>query len=357
MALRLVNHPVLANYYVTYRCNARCGFCDIWEKPSPYVTLAQAEANLRDLKRLGVQVIDFTGGEPLLHQQLPELLHLAKTLGFITTVTTNTLLYPKLAEALAGRVDMLHFSLDHPDAERHDASRGVKCFEHFMRSLDIARTLGERPDVLYTVTNENADAIEQVVREITDPRKLTLILNPLFAYGEGDAAVGGSLDPVHFDSLRHWAREPGVYVNEAFLALREQGGNDTQAPVCAAGSSTIVISPEDELILPCYHLNANAIPLEGRLYEVWTSPQTQALIRHEGRLPQCAGCAINCYMQPSFATRVNSYFWRALPSTLSYAWQRWGLNMRPAPYRMAPPAPRIASRQREIAPESLLVTA
>jgi MoaA/NifB/PqqE/SkfB family radical SAM enzyme len=68
MALRVVSHPVLCNYYLTYRCNAACSFCDIWEKPSPYVTLEQVEANLQALRRLGVQVVDFTGGEPLLHR-------------------------------------------------------------------------------------------------------------------------------------------------------------------------------------------------------------------------------------------------------------------------------------------------
>ncbi len=97
--MRLVNHPVLCNYYVTYRCNASCDFCDIWEKPSPYVTIDDVTQNLIDLKKLGVKVIDFTGGEPLLHRNLIDFLSEAKRLGFITTVTTNTLLYPKLAAA------------------------------------------------------------------------------------------------------------------------------------------------------------------------------------------------------------------------------------------------------------------
>ena len=37
--------PILCNYYVTYRCNAACGFCDIWEQPSPMVTLDDARRN------------------------------------------------------------------------------------------------------------------------------------------------------------------------------------------------------------------------------------------------------------------------------------------------------------------------
>jgi hypothetical protein len=42
----------------------------------------------------------------------------------------------------------------------------------------------------------------------------------------------------------------------------------------------------------------------------------------EGRLPQCEGCTINCYMQPSFAVETSKYFWEALPSTLKYNWEK-----------------------------------
>ena len=48
--MRLVKGPILCNYYLTYRCNARCGFCDIWEKPSPYANLDTVKKNLLDLK-------------------------------------------------------------------------------------------------------------------------------------------------------------------------------------------------------------------------------------------------------------------------------------------------------------------
>jgi len=68
--MRLIKKPVLCNYYVTYRCNAKCDFCDIWEKPSPLITIEDVESNLLDLRKLGVKVIDFTGGEPLLHPRL-----------------------------------------------------------------------------------------------------------------------------------------------------------------------------------------------------------------------------------------------------------------------------------------------
>ena len=314
--MRLVRHPVLCNYYVTYRCNATCGFCDIWERPSPYVTLENVQANLLALRRLGVKVIDFTGGEPLLHRQLSELLGMAKSLGFVTTVTTNGLLYPKNAEKLRGLVDMLHFSLDSPDRDEHDASRGVKCFNSVMESIKIARSLGERPDIIFTVFEHNTHQIEAVWRDICLPDNLVLILNPAFEYNA--VQTGKPLPDSALREISRWGKRKNVYLNDAFITLRRDGGNHIGKPVCRAASTTIVISPENKLVLPCYHLGIEAIPIEDNLYGLYQTPEVQRLVALEGRLPACEGCAINCYMQPSFAVEMSKYWWHALPSTLKY---------------------------------------
>ncbi|MDQ3072360.1 MAG: radical SAM protein [Bacteroidota bacterium] len=316
--MRLTKKPILCNYYLTYRCNASCSFCDIWERPSPYVTIGNVTQNLRDLKKLGVKVIDFTGGEPLLHRQLPQFLELAKKMGFITTVTTNTLLYPKYAEKLKGKIDMLHFSLDSPDADEHNESRGVNCFDHLIRSIEIAKKLGERPDILYTVHKGNADKIGAVYEDICKPNGLILILNPIFSYNE----VGSDLSSDSLKAIRAWGRKPNIYINNAFLTLREDGGNQVAKPVCKAASTTIVISPENKMIMPCYHLEKEAMPIEDNLYDLRKTPEVQALISLEGKYKECQGCTVNCYFQPSFAVEVNKYFFQALPSTLKYAWAK-----------------------------------
>lgn len=317
--MRIVRKPVLCNYYLTYRCNAKCSFCDIWEKPSPYVTEENVLYNLNDLKKLGVRIIDFTGGEPLLHRDLPKFLQHAKNLGFITTVTTNTLLYPKYASQIKGLVDMLHFSLDSPDETEHNLSRGVPCFQHFLKSLEIANQLGEKPDILFTVTNENLHQIQQVYDQFALPNDLILILNPIFRYG----GVGEDLNAAAILELKKWKWKKNIYINDAFLALRMKGGNSTQDPVCKAASTTIVISPENELLLPCYHLAVRRYAIENQLYQLWHSDKVQAHIKLEGRMPECEGCTINCYMQPSFATHLNTYFWKALPSTFKYTAEKW----------------------------------
>lgn len=314
--MRVVSGPVLCNYYVTYRCNATCAFCDIWERPSPYVTLENAERNLQDLKKLGVKVVDFTGGEPLLHRDIDKLFQLAKRMGFITTLTTNTLLYPKWAEKIKGKVDMLHFSLDSPEKEKHDASRGVTCFDFLIQSIELAKTLGERPDILFTVFANNIHEIGQVYQDFALKHNLMLILNPVFDYNEVE--TGNQLTVNQLEELRDWGKRKLVYLNEAFIDLRLEGGNHVDNPVCKAASSTIVISPENKLIVPCYHLGVEELPIENNLKSLWQSKKVQHLVSLEGRLPGCEGCTVNCYMQPSFAVEMNRFWWKAFPSTFKY---------------------------------------
>ncbi|TAE01280.1 MAG: radical SAM protein [Bacteroidetes bacterium] len=314
--MRIVKNPVLCNYYLTYRCNATCSFCDIWERPSPYAGLENIQANFADLKRLGVKIIDLTGGEPLLHRQIAEICELAKSFGFVTTLTTNTLLYPKYAEKLQKNVDMLHFSLDSAFAQEHDLSRGVKCFDSLLKSIEIAKKLGEKPDILFTVSDQNIDQIEDVWKNIALPNHLVLILNPIFDYHAIDNRMG--LSDKSLEKLAFWAKKKNIFMNEGFIALRKDGGNHIEKPICKAASSTIVISPKNELILPCYHLEIESFPIDNQLFNLYRSPKIQHLISQEGKYSACEGCAINCYMQPSFAVEMNKYFWKSLPSTIKY---------------------------------------
>ena len=314
--MQLSRNPVLCNYYLTYRCNASCSFCDIWERPSPYASLETIKKNLAELLRLGVKIIDFTGGEPLLHQDIAAILREAKQLGFITTLTTNCLLYPKKAASIRGLVDMLHFSLDSPLEEEHNQSRGVDCFRFFRESLAMAKDLGEKPDVLFTVFRSNLHQIKEVWEEYALRQDLMLILNPVFAYNQVENSEDFS--PAELLELRGWAAKKNVFLNEAFIELRQEGGNQTKKPVCRASTTTVVISPDNRLILPCYHLGLESISLDEGLFEAYHSEKARTLRQLEGKLPGCQGCTINCYMQPSFSTRLDRYWLLAAPSAIKY---------------------------------------
>lgn len=280
------------------------------------MTLDNFKENLSDLKKLKVRVIDFTGGEPLLHQGLGEMLSLAKAEKMITTVTTNCLLYPKRAEELKGKVDMLHFSLDSTNPEVHNKLRGVDCFGLVMESIKVAKSLGERPDILFTVHNENIHEIEAIYNEVCLPNDLVLIINPIFDYNGVDNHGGLNDDDLRV--LKKWGKRKYVFLNEAFLELRKEGGNHIKNPICKAGTSTVVITPENKLAVPCYHLTEKEFEINGNLYEIFHSEKIENLRKQEGILSACEGCTVNCYMQPSFTVNLNKYWFKSFSSNLKY---------------------------------------
>jgi len=310
-------YPILCNYCLTTRCNARCTFCDIHQKKGLDAKTEEVLCNLKDLKKLGVRFIDFTGGEPLLHPHLPEILREAKRLQFLTTLTTNCVLYPKLAHKIIGLVNYLHFSLDSPHPEEHDAIRGVVCFDRVMESLKVAEALGEKPDILFTVTNQNVRRLPEMVRFAQSLRRI-LLLNPVFSYFDNEGVSQQTLDAVLAA-----ASLPYVYVNRGILRLMKIGGNRSNRPRCRAVTTTVVISPDNHLLLPCYHRAVRKIPINGNLLKIRRSRTAEHFRRREGRFPSCEGCTISCYLDPSFTYGLDDYFLLSQLSKMKYVWDKY----------------------------------
>ena len=305
--------PILCFYYLTYTCNARCSFCDVYERDAPPADREIVMMRLKDMVPLGVRYIDFTGGEPLLHPDLPELLEYAGKLGFHTSVTTNCILYPRLAKALRGKVDLLHFSLDSADKQQHDALKGVDCFDKVMESINIAAELGEKPDILMTVTRDNINQIEPLWK-LVSRYKFILILNPVFEYSDLK-----SPDRELAEKLLNLPKRKYLYNNTAFLKLMLSGGNRTVKSRCRAVSATVVISPEGEMLLPCFHHTVERVSLDDGIEAARNSPQFQTVLRMQGRYKFCEGCTINCYLDPSFVYKPDSLFLRSIMAKTKYA--------------------------------------
>ncbi|MBT4485501.1 MAG: radical SAM protein [Candidatus Latescibacteria bacterium] len=306
--------PFICNYYVTYRCNARCGFCAIWkDRNVPSSQEAPADVvcrNLTDIKRAGTKFVDFTGGEPLLYEGLPEVLDFAKKAGLRTTVTTNGICYPDRAADMAGKVDVLQFSLDSANAREHDAVKCVPSFDSVMESVETARSLGERPSFIHTVTDENLSSVPDVI-QLARSLKVPLFINPCFSYpGNRGLSREGAV------KLGALARGKGVMIDRGFLRFFIDGGNRCGNPRCLAVSSTIVISPDDKLIIPCFHYKTRELPIGGKLLELLASDEVINERRNEGRQPFCEGCTVYCYMRASLFRKFDRYF---LPTILSAA--------------------------------------
>lgn len=82
-------NPLLAQVVVTRRCNLACGYCNEYDDHSPPVPLKDLLARVDHLAALKTASITFTGGEPLLHPELDQVIRAARRHGMIVTMITN----------------------------------------------------------------------------------------------------------------------------------------------------------------------------------------------------------------------------------------------------------------------------
>jgi MoaA/NifB/PqqE/SkfB family radical SAM enzyme len=318
--------PLLVHYYITDKCNAKCEFCDIWKKSKgENAKLEDVSQNLAAARKSGAKFVDFTGGEPLLNPDLPEFLEIAKKLNFITSVTTNALVFKKYAEKLGGKIDLLHFSIDGTE-EIHDKIRGVKSFEHVLNAIPVALENKLYPDLLFTYTDENIDCVKEVY-EIAKKNKLILILDPVFSTN-GENLIS---DETH-KKAQFFAKSGGVYLNAAHLILRKRGGNNVKNPVCKAIDSTIVILPDNTLVVPCYHRFRVKLKIDNNLQNMLKSKDITEFRKLQGKLKICENCHINCYMDPSYQYCKNTLFFASVFSKLKYSVWKYLIYKRKLPF-------------------------
>ena len=84
----------------------------------------------------------------------------------------------------------------------------------------------------------------------------------------------------------------------------------------------IVISPNNEIILPCYHFANDKIFIDKPITEIRQSEKIKSFIKMEGRFDFCKGCTVNCYFEPSFAFPTNLYAISSLSSKIKYSYNK-----------------------------------
>src|SRR5205823_7197596 len=88
-ALIQTRHPVLAHVIPMRRCNLACSYCNEYDKSSEPVPLEEMRRRLDRLADLGTSVITISGGEPMMHPDLDEIIRHIRRRGMIAGLITN----------------------------------------------------------------------------------------------------------------------------------------------------------------------------------------------------------------------------------------------------------------------------
>ncbi|MBM9536223.1 radical SAM/SPASM domain-containing protein [Desulfobulbus alkaliphilus] len=177
LEVRFSELPVLSEVAVTGRCNLRCVFCYAGcagtcsrvpeNVQGPTMSTAQVKTVLERIRyQARVPSVSFTGGEPTLRADLPELVAFASgNLGMrVNLITNGTLVSRKSAVALVGAgLASAQVSIEGPNAIVHDRVTQVDgSFERSCRAVAYFREAGVTVHCNTTINRRNLDAVTEM---------------------------------------------------------------------------------------------------------------------------------------------------------------------------------------------------
>ncbi|MDP3564419.1 MAG: radical SAM protein [Methanoregula sp.] len=155
---------------ITDRCNLSCTHCYSTSGPGRTtegeLTTAEALEVINDLAEMGVPLILFTGGEPLMRADIWELARHAKKRGLKMALSTNgTLITSGIARKIKeSGIEYAGISLDGARAATHDRFRNFPgAFEQTIAAFAACKEAGLRCGVRVTLTKENCSELEALV--------------------------------------------------------------------------------------------------------------------------------------------------------------------------------------------------
>ncbi|HNS97018.1 MAG TPA: radical SAM protein [Polyangiaceae bacterium] len=157
-----IRTPIAIAWLVTGRCTACRSYCR-WksERDTNELGTTAALELIEEMAEAGVLMISFTGGEPLLRDDIGLLIHRVKSKGIVCKLNTNGDLVLRRIDSLRS-LDLLQISLDGP-AKLHDPLRGRGSADRASNAVRRAHQEGIPVQVITCLTRYNLDRLDEVL--------------------------------------------------------------------------------------------------------------------------------------------------------------------------------------------------
>lgn len=162
------------------RCGGACAFCYFSDplaskdEPTPIFEVVRI---LKKLKEDEIKEVLFVGGDPVLHPHFIESLEIAKELGLIVTVLSNSwALRPKeLYAKILSHIDYCEATILGCNAETHDSlTQRPGSFKYLLQNLKVVASHGKLIGVCINVTPQNLNQIYEVVKFLKTDQQLSI---------------------------------------------------------------------------------------------------------------------------------------------------------------------------------------
>jgi radical SAM protein with 4Fe4S-binding SPASM domain len=300
--------PVLSEIAVTYRCNLSCRFC--YAGCGCRKTQAGEMSTEQAFRILGIirneaQVpsVSFTGGEPVLRNDLERIIAHAKSLGMWTNLITNgTLITPALANDMKGAgLDSAQVSLEAGSEDLHDQIVGHSgAFRKTLNGLQALMNTGIRVHTNTTISGLNRSQLEDILVLIKKMGLGKLSMNLLMPAGSSLTSlaallvkyseIGPLILKLHEKAqaldleLMWYSPIPVCLFNPVVHGLGNKG--------CAACDGLLSVAPNGD-ILPCSSYPepvGNLLDESVSFQEIWNSERPQYFQQKRYAHNKCLAC-------------------------------------------------------------------
>jgi MoaA/NifB/PqqE/SkfB family radical SAM enzyme len=299
------NRPYHAQWMLTRKCNFRCRGCTVWQQQDlRELPTEKVKEGLDILRRLGVIDLVISGGNPLLREDIAEIIAYASKF-FITTVYDNGSMAAKKIEALAC-ADLVAISIDSLSPEKNDYVRGVRgAWNTAMHAVEELHKNGISVGVAPTISQYNLYEILNLTRYFTS-RDIPVWYS-LYSYDPDE-------DPSHLfkigkkdDEFTIADTDTMVKMCDSLIEMRKKDTNILMTAKllrtlknfyltgkrpwkCRALQNFFVIDHVGR-VAGC-HLH-DPVTTVFDLPRIWNTPQLKALRR---KYSNCTGCTYMCYI-------------------------------------------------------------
>ncbi len=161
--------PLWLSLEITYRCPLKCSWCnnplDFEDYGEKELSTEEWKRVLREARELGSLQLGFTGGEPLLRDDLEELVAYADSLGFYTNLITSGigLTEERLLALKAAGLKQIQLSVQSTKAEMTDALVGARAHALKMEAARLIKAHGFPMVLNMPVFKQNIGLIGEMI--------------------------------------------------------------------------------------------------------------------------------------------------------------------------------------------------
>ena len=299
-----LKYPVLSEIALTYNCQNRCFFCyaSSPDRGREVHEMSKDEVKVvidKIVDQARVPTVSFTGGEPTLRRDLPELISFAKSKKMRTNLITNGIrcgredFVSQLAEA---GLDSAQVSLEAGDDETHDmVVDHTGAFRQTLQGVLNLKQAGIHTHTNTTINSRNLHALPALIDFLADLCQEYLSMNMVIRTGEAVGVsdiryeeIGDVVLPLKQRAEAHGMRFvwyspiPYCLFNTAAHGLGSQG--------CAAADGLLSIAPDGQ-VLPCSSFERGiGNLLEEDFQKLWNRRQARYWRNKEFLPPGCGAC-------------------------------------------------------------------